>query len=474
MGATLAILGTIGWFWQESLLPDSYSVTEMGYHDYGGGPHHAGTSLDVSVDALAPPADAEAEVEVTLTAEQKTFELASGRSVDGYTLNGSSPGPMIRAEQGQLVEVRLVNASVRDRVTLHWHGVDVPGGMDGVAGVTQDAVAVGEEFVYRFYAHQTGTFWYHSHQVSHVQVAGGLFGALVISPAVEPRPVEVDETALVHLYEGQRSVNGHDGDLTVDAAPGDRVRARVVNTDAGPISVWVDGAPFRLTAIDAVDVNEPEEVEDLAVTVTAGGRADLEFTVPTDGAAVRVELSGSLALVFGDAPSEPRRQPTEELDPLHYGAPAALEFDPDAADREFEFNIGRRLGFLDGRPGRWWTVNGGLFPDVPMFMVAMGDVVVMRLTNDSGEVHPMHLHGHHAVVLSRDDVAATGSPWWIDSLDVGVGEVYEIAFLANNPGIWMDHCHNLPHADEGLNAHVMYEGVTTPFRVGGPPTNDPE
>jgi FtsP/CotA-like multicopper oxidase with cupredoxin domain len=79
---------------------------------------------------------------------------------------------------------------------------------------------------------------------------------------------------------------------------------------------------------------------------------------------------------------------------------------------------------------------------------AEGDVVRMRISNRSGEVHPMHLHGHHAVVLSRNGVAATGSPWWVDSLNVGNGESYEIAFVADNPGIWMDHCHNLPHAAE--------------------------
>jgi FtsP/CotA-like multicopper oxidase with cupredoxin domain len=474
LGATTALLGTIGWFWQASLLPDEYAMTDFGYRDYGGGPHHSGAAAHTPMESLAPPVDAEADVATTLTVERERFELASGRSVDGYTINGSSPGPTIHARQGDLIEVRLVNGNVSDGVTLHWHGVDVPGSMDGVSGLTQDAVGVGEEFVYRFYADQAGSFWYHSHQVAHDQVLRGLFGALLIAPAEDARPVEVDAVALVHLYGGLRTVNGHDGDLAVEAAPGDRVRARVVNTDAGPMQVWVDGAPFRLTAIDATDVHEPEEVEDLSVTVTAGGRTDLEFTMPDDGAAVRVELGGSAALVFGAAATERSPVPAEEVDPLHYGVPADLGFDPDAADREFVFDIGRRPGFLDGRPGMWWTVNGGLFPDVPMFMVAPGDVVVMRLANHSGEVHPMHLHGHHAVVLSRNGVAATGSPWWIDSLDVADDEVYEIAFVADNPGLWMDHCHNLPHADEGLTAHVMYEGVTTPFKIGGPHHNDPE
>ena len=59
-------------------------------------------------------------------------------------------------------------------------------------------------------------------------------------------------------------------------------------------------------------------------------------------------------------------------------------------------------------------------------------------------------------------------------LDVGSGDEYEIAFLADNPGIWMDHCHNLPHASLGLVAHLMYAGVSEPFRVGGSGHNEPE
>ena len=143
-------------------------------------------------------------------------------------------------------------------------------------------------------------------------------------------------------------------------------------------------------------------------------------------------------------------------------------------DRKFDYRIGRRPGFLDGWPGLWWTVNGGLFPDVPMYMVAEGDLVQMTIENGSGQVHPMHLHGHHALVISRDGVESTGSPWWVDSLNVDDGETYVIMFVADNPGIWMDHCHNLPHVSEGLVAHLMYEGVTTPYLVGGEIDNQPE
>lgn len=159
---------------------------------------------------------------------------------------------------------------------------------------------------------------------------------------------------------------------------------------------------------------------------------------------------------------------------MSYGSPAPLGFDPAAATRSFDYAIGRRPGFIDGVPGLWWTVNGNLYPDVPMFVVTQGDVVRVRIRNDSGEVHPMHLHGHHAVVLARDGVPATGSPWRVDSLDAEDGHSYDIAFVADNPGLWMDHCHNLVHPSEGLLAHLMYDGVTTPYRVGGDGHNDPE
>jgi FtsP/CotA-like multicopper oxidase with cupredoxin domain len=490
VAAAVVVLVPLGWFWQASLLPGTYSVTDMGQVDGGGGPvhdmaamHGAGAGREMpgmtmpgmtmrGVDTLKEPDTGPPDVDVTLTARKEPFRLASGRVVDGYTLNGSSPGPVIRARQGQLVQVRLVNASVPDGITLHWHGVDVPNADDGVAGVTQDAVAVGGEFTYRFRAEQVGTYWYHSHQVSHEQVQRGLFGALVVDPPAAAADA-IEALVLVHIYDGLRTINGAPGDVAVAAAPGATVRVRVIVTDNGPMPVWVNGAPFRVVAVDGTDLHAPADVRDTAVTVTAGGRADLEVVMPADGSGVRVEMGGSAAVVLGaGAAAGPR--PQRDLDMLAYGAAAPLGFDADAADRRFDYVIGRSPGFLDGLPGLWWTINGHLYPDVPMFVVTEGDVVRMHVVNNSGEVHPMHLHGHHAVVLSRDGVAATGSPWWIDSLDVGDGESYDIAFVADNPGIWMDHCHNLPHAQQGLVAHLMYEGVTEPYRVGGPAANEPE
>jgi FtsP/CotA-like multicopper oxidase with cupredoxin domain len=286
--ATVAILAPLAWLWQASLVPNSYSVMGMGTLDYGGGPvgghDHGSTARSVS-DITVDDAR-KADVRVDLVATQQNLTIG-GRSVPGYAINGRSPGPTITARQGQLVEVHLRNDSVKAGVTLHWHGYDVPAAMDGVAGVPQDEVPVGGEFTYRFVAHQVGTYWYHSHQVSHEQVIGGLFGILVVLPKTGASDV-VDVVAAAHSYGGTKTINGAAGDLKLPAKPGQQVRVRVINTDNGPIETWAD-PPFRLLAIDGYAVNGPTDVTDHSVTVTAGGRADLGVRMPSDGRAVRVQ-----------------------------------------------------------------------------------------------------------------------------------------------------------------------------------------
>ncbi|WP_350278229.1 multicopper oxidase family protein [Kribbella sp. HUAS MG21] len=468
LGITLAVLVPLGYLWATSLVPGEYDAAQMGYADYGGGPaggheHHGGTS----VADLTGPKTGTPDVDVTLVARQQKFRLASGETVDGYTLNGTSPGPLIRARLGDLVQVTLVNESVKDGATLHWHGIDVPNAEDGVAGVTQDAVPVGGKHTYRFEAEQAGTYWYHSHQVSSDEVKGGLFGTIVIAP---PTPGEV--IAAIHTYDGKRTINGRTGTARVELPAGTTARVRVINTDNAILRVGLTGTPYKVVAVDGREVHGPTAVT-AGYPLPAGGRVDLEAVVPPGGMRL---VAGTPTLSLGIGPAEAAQQelPGENVDLLSYGTPAPVGFDAAKAVRTFEYRIGRRPGFLDGVPGLWWTINGHKFPDVPMFMVAEGDVVRMKISNTSGQAHPMHLHGHHAVVLSRNGVAATGSPWWTDTLEVGNDETYEIAFVADNPGLWMDHCHNLPHASEGLMTHLMYEGINTPYRVGGDKHNEPE
>ena len=267
--ATVAILGTLGWFWWSSLVPGEYSVMEMGYPDYGGGPQPSGSAGDmghamdadaVSIDTLGVNPDRRADVEYELAAEKQTFTLASGKTVDGYTLNGESPGPTIRATYGDLVEVTSVNESVPDGITLHWHGIDVPKPMDGVAGVTQNAVLDGEKLHLPFRRRPGRNVL--------VPLAPGLARAGASAgcwaPCRDPSASQgCDRCRRRHARDGPHlrrrpTVNGDGERATVDAAQVTMVRVRVVNTDNGPMSVWASGAPYRVVAVDGYDINEPD------------------------------------------------------------------------------------------------------------------------------------------------------------------------------------------------------------------------
>ena len=301
--AVTTAIGAGALVWSSTLLGE-YSVMEMGdgggghgsHGMTGGGGHGASAATvrgGVSVTSLIADPDRPADVSVELVARQQRIDIPGGNAVEGYTVNGTSPGPEIRARQGDLIEVEFVNASVTNGATLHWHGIDVPNADDGVAGITQDAVPVGARHVYRFVATDAGTYWYHSHQVSHEQVEGGLLGAIVIEPAAgrrrrrnpqrRPAPRTRDVTALLHVYDGQHTLNGRVGDEHVAATPGSTVRVRVINTDQGTTSVW-SAARFRVLATDGHEVNRPTAIEDQRVLIPAGGRADVEVRAPERGA----------------------------------------------------------------------------------------------------------------------------------------------------------------------------------------------
>src|SRR5262245_12255031 len=114
-------------------------------------------------------------------------------AVWGY--DGAVPGPLLRVRQGEPVAFRLVNELPED-TTLHWHGVRVPNGADGVPRLTQATVAGGASFDYRFTPRDAGTFWYHPPWFASDQLARGLAGTLIVD---EPEPVGVDRDVLLML-----------------------------------------------------------------------------------------------------------------------------------------------------------------------------------------------------------------------------------------------------------------------------------
>jgi FtsP/CotA-like multicopper oxidase with cupredoxin domain len=467
MLAGLALLGFLAWSWWQSRLPGRYDVMSYGVADKGGAEpvahHHFG------VDALAGP-KGRPDYRLTLTAEKAHVRLASGQTVVAWTFNGHAPGPELRVQRGELVQVTLVNKDIDDGVTIHWHGLDVPNAEDGVAGVTQNAVQPGGRYVYRFRPEQVGTFWYHTHQDASKGVKEGLFGALVIVPKRKARGLDL--TLPVHTFSGHTAIGTHDDLERRAVRPGTPVRLRLINTDSSSARFHLAGMRPVVVAIDGTAIAPAPVPPGEPIEVGAGGRYDIAFRMPDGVASVKVVNSKAVLVLSPDGSGEPAAVPSRPVfDPgartSGFTGYAAARF-----DRTFQLKISKKVGFLNGRPGRHWALNGKLYPRTPMFEVEKGDLVRINLVNDSTSAHPMHLHGHHFVVLSRNGKAV--SPWSTDTLLMLPNERYTVAFRANNPGLWMLHCHNLRHAADGMSMHVMYAGVTTPYRAGKSAHNDPE
>ena len=268
-------------------------------------------------------------------------------------------------------------------------------------------------------------------------------------------------------------LNGAEGLTRRTVEPDTPVRLRLVNTHSTPLRLVLDGTPFRVVAIDGTDLNRPEPLENRTLELAGGSRYDLAFTMPSTPVQLAVE-DGTAASC---QPERPRRAAALEaeatFDPLDYGEPAATAIGPSTDfDREFVFEIGRKPGSLDGRPGLHWSINGDT-PDVPVFVVGRrlrqgDDPQRHEVRASDAPARPPHAGAE------PKRCAGVRQPWWSDTLNLRKGERFEIAFQADNTGLWMDHCHNLRHAAEGLTMHVAYEGVTTPFTVGGAAHNHPE
>lgn len=316
----------------------------------------------------------------------------------------------------------------------------------------------------------------------------GLYGTLVVHPASGPTE-DVDLVLPVHTFSGTVVVGTSDVVETSTVAPGRSVRLRLVNTDQVPQTFAVQGAPFRVVALDGTEV-DTGILHDRALVVAAGGRVDVVFEMPDAPvrAGVASDRDVGLALVPRARVAVPDLTvPPTAFDPVgdlsapsgatsaHADADVAIDaaLAADRFDVERTLLLDRLPRLVQGAPDYGYTVDGRVYPFIEPTVVAAGDVVRLRFVNRSFETHPMHSHGHSVRVLSVDGRAPM-APLWLDTFDVGPGEVWEVALYADNPGIWMDHCHNLEHAALGMVTHLVYRGVTTPFEHGGRAGNAPE
>ena len=408
----------------------------------------------------------------------------------GY--DGMVPGPLLRVRRGEEVKVRLIN-DLPEATAVHWHGLRLPNAMDGVPHLTQVPIEPGQSFDYRFKAEDAGTFWYHSHLYSSEQIDRGLYGALIVD---EPTLVAVDQDLILVLDDWRLLPDGsldeasfrsfHDAahagrigrHLTVNSASSldipvktnERLRLRVINAaNARLITLRFERHAARVMAIDGQPA-EPFLARDSQLTLGPGNRVDLFIDAilePGANSAILVENFGAevpiARLLYAASPVRPAALPEPMALPPN-PLPARMPF-KDAFRLEVPLEGGAMSQMMmRGRhqeiPGhgidpraRLWTMAGSASSGhhgPPLFSVKRGRVVMLGFINNTGFAHGMHLHGHHFRLLDKNDDG--WKPFWLDSVVIAPRDTARIAFIADNPGKWMLHCHMLEHQETGMAA----------------------
>ncbi|HET9494770.1 MAG TPA: copper oxidase [Chloroflexia bacterium] len=222
--------------------------------------------------------------------------------VTAFSYNGQVPGPLIRVTEGDKVRVVLKN-ELPEATTIHWHGLLVPNEMDGVPGMTQDPVEPGETFTYEFVARPAGTYWYHSHFESDVQIMVGLHAPLIVDPAQpEADPPAIDKVLMLEewrIIDGETfasmpatgmdanffTINGRAFPSTEEimVKQGDRVRLRLVGSGQLGHPIHIHGPAFKIVSTDGHPVPEAARLTKDTVWVGPGERYDIEWTATEPG-----------------------------------------------------------------------------------------------------------------------------------------------------------------------------------------------
>lgn len=237
--------------------------------------------------------------EFHLVAEHVRREVLPDQWFDFWGYNGSMPGPMIEANQGDRVRI-VVHNRLPEATTVHWHGLELPVAMDGVPGLTQDPIPPGGEFAYEFDLHQDGTFFYHSHGA--MQEIMGMLGLFVIHPRQAYTPVVdhdfgliVQEFAILPLNSIPNTVSEEFNFFTINGRSGpyitplvvrlgSRVRIRFMNLSAmDHHPMHLHGHSFWITGTEAGRIPESAWIPSNNVLVGVGQSRDVEFIANNPG-----------------------------------------------------------------------------------------------------------------------------------------------------------------------------------------------
>jgi FtsP/CotA-like multicopper oxidase with cupredoxin domain len=236
-----------------------------------------------------------------LIAEEIEHEFAPGCVAKCWGYNGSTPGPTIEAVEGDRVRI-LVTNHLREPTTIHWHGIILPNGMDGVGGLNQPDIQSGETYAYEFTLKQAGTHMYHPHADELVQLAFGMMGFFIIHPKEpETEPVDRDFAILLHNWALHPGTYRPDPSVMLDfdlwtfnskvfpaidpivVRLNDRVRIRVANLSMWNHPIHLHGHKFWVTGGDGDRWPKSMWRSEVTDLVSVGQARDFEFVADNPG-----------------------------------------------------------------------------------------------------------------------------------------------------------------------------------------------
>lgn len=232
--------------------------------------------------------------EFSLVVEEIDWEVAPGMRIKAWGYNGRTPGPTIEAVEGDTVRIFVTN-KLPEPTAVHWHGLLLPSGMDGVTGLSQRGIEPGETFVYQFTLKQHGTQMYHSHGDEMTQIGLGAMGFFVIHPKTRPHKIDRDYAIFVSEWFVPPGASRPNPSIMTDfniftfnskvypgtdalvAQTGERVRLRIGNVSQESHPIHLHGHSFKVVATDGGDIPETAQWPETTVLVAPGQTRDIEF-----------------------------------------------------------------------------------------------------------------------------------------------------------------------------------------------------
>jgi FtsP/CotA-like multicopper oxidase with cupredoxin domain len=340
-----------------------------------------------------------------LVAEEVDHEFAPGCVAKCWGYNGTTPGPTLEAVEGDRVRI-LVTNRLPEPTSIHWHGLYLPSGMDGVGGLSQRHIMPGETYAYEFTLQQHGSHMYHPHVDEMVQLAVGMMGLFIIHPrAGEAEPIGRDYALLLHSWALHPGTYRPDPSIMQEfdlwtfnskvfpaiepmvARSGERVRIRVGNLSMWNHPLHLHGVQFEVTGGDGGRWPRERWRREVTELVVAGQIRDLEFVALPGDWAFHCHMSHHTMNAMG------------------HGVPNLLGVD--------EQGVAERLRRL--LPGYMAMGHNGMSEHARHLAMGMpGPENTLPMMTGDGPFGPLEMGGMFTVLKVRDDLAPGdyGDPGW--------------------------------------------------------------